>query len=106
MRAGRPPLSHATAETAVATLRDSCFKAELQAGLEAHRQQQRSHASPGWSPSLSAWCQKGSPAAADLHWAPLLPLPRLQPLVRCHNTISWNGRAPPLSQARYSLAAP
>ena len=35
MRAGRPPLSHATAETAVATLRDSRFKAELQAGLEA-----------------------------------------------------------------------
>ena len=34
MRAGRPPLSHATAETAVATLKESRFKVELQKGLE------------------------------------------------------------------------
>ena len=32
--AGRPPLSHATAETAVATLKESRFKVELQKGLE------------------------------------------------------------------------
>lgn len=32
--AGRPPLSYATAETAVATLKESRFKAELQKGLE------------------------------------------------------------------------
>lgn len=34
MDVGRPPLSHATAETAVATLKESHFKAELQKGLE------------------------------------------------------------------------